>query len=122
MGNQLRDFRLSHSLKSQQMVDCVRKFYPKYDKPLQSKCEAEDVYGVQIKPAAMKELYMEFDPEAWAEKHHKDNRQLKNRVQCRLDDVTYAAMKELIAKSGYKTVQDWLAALIKAAIKGGEQC
>lgn len=113
--NRLRDLRLRNSIPSQQMVEIVRRIYPKYDKPLQSKCESPNVYGVQLKPDALKALYMEFDPDAWEKyKRKTDGHKLKNRISCRLDDETF---KALVAKSqadGFKTINDCLVDLVKA--------
>ena len=117
MGNRLRDLRLSRSLASQQMVDKVREIYPKYDKPLQSKCEASDVYGVELRRDALKALYMEFDPEGWEKRQrHIDGHRLTCRISCRLDDSTYKRLLHQLRQDGFATVQDWLADHVMAYI------
>lgn len=109
MGNRLRDLRLSQSLPSQDLVDTVREIYPKYDKPLQSKCEASDVYGVELRRDALKALYMKFDPEGWAKRQrHSDGHRLTCRIACRLDNDTYKRLIGQIKRDGYSTVQDWI--------------
>lgn len=118
MGNLLRDLRLLQSLASQEMVDVVREIYPKYDKPLQSKCEAPDVYGVEIRPDALKALYKRFDPEGWEKrKKASDGHRFNCRISCRLDDVTYQKLMGQIRQDGFKTVQDWIEDQVLAYIK-----
>ena len=63
MGNRLRDLRFRRNLSMQDMVDTVRVDYPKFDKPLQSKCERTELYAVELTYPAFKTLYMKFDPE-----------------------------------------------------------
>lgn len=109
MGNRLRDLRLSQSLASQEIVDTVREIYPKYDKPLQSKCEASDVYGVELRRDALKALYMKFDPEGWKKRQKaSDGHRFTCRIACRLDDETYKRLLGQIRQDGFKTVQDWM--------------
>lgn len=109
MGNRLRDLRLSQSLASQEMVDTVREIYPKYDKPLQSKCESSDVYGVELRRDALKALYMKYDPEGWKKRQKAaDGHRLTCRISCRLDDETYKRLIGQIRQDGFKTVQDWI--------------
>lgn len=115
MSSNLRDLRLKFSIPSQDMVDVVRTLYPKYDKPLQSKCEAPDVYGVELRRDARKALYMKYDPEGWAKyKRRIDGHKLQNRVQCRLDDETFRRFVAKYRADGFKTAQDCLVDLIKA--------
>lgn len=115
MSSNLRDLRLKFSIPSQDMVDVVRAIYPKYDKPLQSKCEAPEVYGIELRRDARKALFQKYDPEGW-EKHkrHTDGHRFKNRVQCRLDDETYRHFVAKYRADGFKTAQDCLVDLIRA--------
>lgn len=109
MGNRLRDLRLSQSLASQDLVDTVREIYPKYDKPLQSKCEASDVYGVELRRDALKALYMTYDPDGWAKRQRAaDGHKKQHRISCRMDEVTYNRLMAQIHRYGFKTVQDWM--------------
>ena len=111
MGNPIRDLRLTHQLSAPEMADVVRNIYPKFDRYLLSKCEASEVYGIQLMQDAKKALLLKYDPLMLKKK---DNRKCPHRIQCRLDDETF---KAFIAKSradGFKTINDCLVDLIKA--------
>ena len=59
--------------------------YPKYDKPLQSKCERTDLYAVELTYPAFRDLCQRFDPEGWKKyKRHTDGHTLTCRVYGRL--------------------------------------
>lgn len=62
--NELRELRLKKQLPAKEMVEVVRSIYPKFDKPLLSKCENGGVYGVQLKADAMKALRVAYCPES----------------------------------------------------------
>ena len=62
MGNPIRDLRLTHNLSGPEMADVVRNIYPKFDRYLLSKCEAPDVYGIQLVRDAKKALLLKYDP------------------------------------------------------------
>ena len=117
MGNRLRDLRLSRSLASQQMVDCVKELYPKYDKPLQSKCESSDVYGVELRRDALEKLYKEFDPDELQKfRRSADRHKLTCRIYCRLEDDVYKRLLAQIRQDGFKSVQEWVTDQVLAYI------
>ena len=121
MGNRLRDLRLSQSLSSQDIVDTVREIYPKYDKPMQSKCESSDLYGVELRRDALKALYMKYDPDGWKKRQKAiDGHRFTAKIACRLDDETYKKLIGLIRQDGFKTVQDWIKNQVLAYIN--ERC
>ena len=68
MSIDLKYLRLSCGLQSQELVDFIKPYAPKYDKPLQSKAESPEVYGVQIRPDLLKKLYLKYDPAKEARK------------------------------------------------------
>lgn len=109
MANDLQTLRLSHKIPARDMAETVQKIYPRFDRYLLSKCEADSVYGVQIKADALKALYQKFAPGEWEKrKRRTDGHKNASRVYCRMDEATY---KRLIAKlraDGYKTVQAWV--------------
>lgn len=119
MAEKLRELRLSRNIPAKEMVDVVRKKYPKYDKTMQSKCERSNEYGVQIKPDAMKALYSEFAPEML--KKGSSGHRLKCRISCRLEDAEYEALQEHIREDGFDTMQDWLSFMVRQYLKGKEQ-
>lgn len=112
-NNKLRDLRLSHSLSSQELVDTVKELYPKYDKPLQSKCEQSDVYGVRLNQKAMNALLQKYDPDGLLRrKRSSDGHRLICKIQCRLEDDVYAELLHKVKTADYKTVQDWMTDMV----------
>lgn len=119
MGNRLRDLRLRSGIPPQQMVDTVRESFPKYDKPLQSKCEHTDQYGVELTYSAFRDLYMKYDPEGWKKyKRHTDGHLLTRRIYGRLSEDIYRRFLAQIHQDGFQTVQDWITDHILAYING----
>lgn len=79
MANELRKLRLDGNIPMQDMVEVVREHYPKFDKPLQSKCERTKSYGVMLVPDAMELLHDRFGatpPEAVKPSRHGKHRGL----------------------------------------------
>ena len=117
MSNDLQALRLSHSIPARDMAETVQKIYPRFDRYLLSKCEASEVYGVQLKHDALKALYLKYDPEAWAKRKRKtDGHKNQFRIYCRMDQATYNRLISHIRQDGFKTVQDWMLDPIKAYI------
>lgn len=116
----LKELRLSQQIPAKDMVEVVRRLYPKYDKTVQSKCENGDVYGVMIRPDAMNALYDAFALEPPAPPK-KDKRRLTCRISARLETADYERLQQLIKADGYKTMQDWIADVVRERIrKAGE--
>ena len=111
MGNPIKDLRLSRSLPAQEIVDFVRTMHPKFDKPLLSKCESTEAYGVEMAKGAKKALLQKYGQ---PEKKRKDNRRCPHRLYCRLDDETYTRFIEKCNADGFKTINDCLVDLIRA--------
>ena len=109
MGNRLRDLRLSCGATPQELVDAVRELYPKYDKPLQSKCEHTDLYAVELTYPAFSDLFKRFDPEGWAKyKRHTDGHKMTFRIYGRLPSELGRRFMAQLNQDGYKSVQDWI--------------
>ena len=110
--NDLQTLRLSHSIPAREIAETVQQIYPRFDRYLLSKCEAESVYGIQLKTDALKALYTKFDPDGWKKRRKKDGHRNQFRIYCRMDEATYKALTEKISEDGFKTVQDWVMAQI----------
>ncbi len=109
MGNRLRDLRLHCGIAPQDMVDTVKVDYPKYDKPLQSKCEHTEQYAVELTYPAFKALYLKFDPDGWEKyKRRTDGHRLTCRIYGRLPEDIYRRLLAQIHQDGFATVQDWI--------------
>ena len=116
MSNDLQALRLSHSIPARDMAETVQKIYPRFDRYLLSKCEASEVYGVQLKTDALKALYLKYDPDGWAHRKRKDTHKHNSRIYCRMDEATYSRLIAQIRQDGFKTVQDWMLDQVMAYI------
>lgn len=109
-----------------EMVALVKKSYPGFDKSLLSKCSNSERYGVELIPEAMKILLERFGQEQPPKKPQKQQAGERHRLTCRisarLPDADYQALRQLIKAEGYKTMQAWIAEMVKQYLKqkGGE--
>lgn len=122
MGEALRRLRTEKGLAAKNMVTVIRRLYPKCDKPLLSKCENGDSYGVDIREDALEALYTEFAPERLKERRRKKNsgHKLTCRISARLADGGCLALQRYIRTDGYGTMQDWLTDTVRAYLKNKE--
>lgn len=116
MSNDLQSLRLSHSIPARDMAETVQQIYPRFDRYLLSKCEASEVYGVQIKTDALKALYQKYAPGEWEKRKRRDGHKNQCRIYCRMDEATYKSLIAQIRQDGFKTVQDWMLDQIQAYI------
>lgn len=109
-GNEITNLRISHALAARDMAETVQGLYPRFDRYLLSKCEATDQYGIEIKPDALKLLYMTYAPTEWKryQRRHTDRHKRTHSIRCRLDDPTFQALLIMIHELGFETVQVWL--------------
>lgn len=123
MKNELKELQDGLGLSMIDIVGTVRELYPKFDKPLLSKCKATEKYGVILAQDAMDRLYDRFLPmqELPAKpKPRSGKHRLNCRVSCRLPDGDYQQLQERIKAEGFTTMQDWLSTQIQSYLKGGE--
>ena len=121
MGNQnpiIRSLRLDCNLASAQIVEAVQTVYPKFDKPLLSKCEHPADYGVTVLPSALKAA-RSLVPD-WKPKRRSDQHKHRFTIRCRMDEETHKALTEKVHRDGYATVQDWIMERVRDYLKGGD--
>lgn len=107
MGNQLRDLRLSCSLPAADIVTAVKAVHPKFDKPLLSKCEHPEDYGIAPLPStirAARALAPDWKPDGRSGDRHR----LTCSIRCRLETDVYRRLLAQIHQDGFSTVQAWL--------------
>lgn len=111
----LRDLRINNKIPVKEMVEIVKRFYPRFDRTTQSKCEHGRECGIDIKPRALDALLAEYAPEQLeAERHRRDGyHRLKRRITCRLEDGEYNALTKRIREDGFDTVQSWLTWIVR---------
>ena len=128
MANELFDLRTSKGIPAKDMVNVVRAIYPRFDKPLLSKCQHPELYGVELLNDAMDALRREYHVTAVAmptegapaiatSKPKRDHHRRSRRIYCRLEDEDYLMLRECIREDGYKTVQAWMEHVIRYYIK-----
>lgn len=108
-----------------EMIALVRERYPGFDKSLLSKCSNSEKYGVELVPEAMTILLerfgQELPPEKPQNKRTGSGHRFSCRISARLPDADYAALQWRLKADGYKTVQAWLAEMVRRYLqKGGE--
>lgn len=109
---------LSHTEGSRELVDAVQTIYPQFDKSLLSKAKNAERYGVEICGDALKHLWLTYAPEEYAKrKRHSDGHKLTKRLQCRVDDETYAAFMKKCHKDGFKDANECLVCLIELYVE-----
>ena len=118
MANELRTLRLSKNIPAQAIVNVIKKFHPNFDKPMLSKCERGDTYGITLKPAVMDALIDKFAPETREvyKRRRNGHHRLTCRITCRLENDDYTALQRLIKGDGFGTMQDWLSFIVKRYI------
>lgn len=124
MDNEVRALRLDNNLPAKEIVSVVRGLYPKFDKPLLSKCEHGDLYGVDLRPDALAALKEYAGARAAPEgkKRPKAERRRKvGRCYVRLEESAYTALQRAIKADGYATMQGWFEETVKKYLAGREE-
>jgi len=129
MANELMGLRVSQDIPAKDMVDVVRTIYPRFDKPLLSKCQHHELYGIDLRDDAMAALRQRYPAptvatpteEAQAtdaaQSPKRDTHRLSCRISCRLEDDEYEALRRYVRADGYDTMQAWLAHTVRRYIK-----
>lgn len=129
MPNELLDMRVSQDIPAKEMVDIVRAIYPRFDKPLLSKCQHHELYGIDLRDDAMAVLRKKYpaptvatptdveEAEPPMQQPKRDTHRLTCRVSCRLEDDEYEALRRYVKADGYDTMQAWLAHTVRRYIK-----
>lgn len=107
-----------------EMIALVKKTYPGFDKSLLSKCSNSEKYGVELVPEAMAILLerfgQELPPEKPQNKRKSNGYRLSCRISARLPDADYAALQRQLKADGYKTMQAWLAEMVRQYLQEGK--
>lgn len=126
MKNELKELQDGLSLSMNEVVETVRELYPKFDKPLLSKCKATEKYGVILAQDAMDRLYDRFLPKrepqepdvpAKPKTRHGKHR-LNCRISCRLPEDERQQLKEKLEADGLN-VQDWMTGIVRDYLSKG---
>lgn len=130
----LRDIRVQSGANAKEIVSIVRAKYRGFDKPLLSKAENAEKYGVQLTPEALRLVVEEYAPELLsadvpaniaavtedkprAAPKRRDTHRLKRSIRCRLEEDDYARLMAYIREKGFDTVQSWLTHTVRKLIK-----
>lgn len=108
--NAIQRLRVERHIPVADMVEVVRTLYPGYDKPLHSKVDNGDKYGIRLRADAEKLLLHHF-----AENDRKcrrsDRRKKPKRIQARVSETIYGTLQRHISNAGI-TMQDFIEGLI----------
>ena len=122
MDNELRMLCVrckSRGIERAEIVEFIRRYHPKFDKTMLSRCEQSDVYGEQISREVMDALYAKFAPEMLPQvKWRRQGRhKLPKSIYCRLSDSDHERLLAHIELDGdFETVQDWMTAQVREYI------
>lgn len=116
MGYDVRRLRSVASVPFAEMVETVKVDYPKFDKPLLSKCMSPEAYGVAMIPSVVRKLAAKFDPEGWEQHKGKENRALPCSIRCRMTESEYKRLMAKIKEDGFITAQAWAHSMLLAYI------
>ena len=108
------------------MIAELKKFYPRYGKPVQSMITHPEKYGVQLVPEAEARLMLAFGEhkglsENWLiidagdlpkETRRAERRTKANKLTVRLDDSLFTQLRELYGKTAFASMQDMVEAAI----------
>lgn len=106
----LASLRAAVGMPVNDLVDVVRTIYPKYDKPLNSKCEHGDEYGIDLRPDAFEALLQKFVPQEIAAAQRvkrPENRKANCRIHARLTDSVSRQFRDALSADGF-SIQAWI--------------
>lgn len=108
--SKIQRIRIEKHLPVSEMVEAVRTLYPGYDKPLHSKVENGDRYGISLREDAEQLLIHTFAPET-VKRRRSDHRKKPKRIQARVTETVYGALQQR-AERRKITMQDLIEAMI----------
>lgn len=127
--NLLRELREDKGIPPKELVKDIKALYPRFDRPLLTKAEHGDEYGVDLRRDAVEMLAGKYGiplDRAIPEKRE-DSHRLRCKIACRLEDDDYNDLLQFIHEDGFEQMQAWLTFRVrkylnqkrKAAIKHG---
>lgn len=109
MSRQLKRERIRRGIDAQDVAQAIRRYYPKYDRAMQSKVERPDDYGIKLLAHA-EEIAREY---IGLPAKKSDKRRFQNRLYLRLPDDEYIQFREAMVTEGYDTDQDYMRMIIR---------
>ncbi|MBP5461217.1 MAG: hypothetical protein J6Y20_03740 [Lachnospiraceae bacterium] len=108
------------------MIAELKKYYPRYGKPVQSMITHPEKYGVQLVPEAEARLMLSFGEhkglsDSWCiidagdlpkETRRAERRTKANKLTVRLDDSLFTQLRELYGRTAFSSMQDMVEAAI----------
>lgn len=100
------------------MIEVLKKKFPKYEKMTQTVVCNPDDYGAQLIPEAEALLVANFGMhEGLSYKpKKKSNRRKSNKLTVRLDDTMYARLLRYYSRSSFASMQDFVEAAISSML------
>lgn len=107
----VKQFREERGISQPEAARAIRDFYPGMDKPLLSKVENPDKYGIRLVNGAEQALIDAFATTA-VNVRKPDKRRKPKRIQCRMSQAQYERLQRALNAAGYDTMQDGIEAII----------
>lgn len=108
-------YRREKKITNNEMIACLRREFPKFQKATMAMVNDPDGYAVQLTQdaeAVLVKTYGKGKGLAYYKRSRSDKRKKGNRLSVRLDDSAYARLQTLMSKMNFATVQDFLEAAI----------
>jgi hypothetical protein len=115
-NSELARLRAEYKLPGAEIVAAAQTVCPSFDKAMLSKCERGGKYGIRVDPKIMDAIITICVPDHAEElkRRVRGGNYLSKRVQCRLEDATFAELQQRQKADGYGSMQDLLSDLIMA--------
>lgn len=107
----VKQFREERGISQVAAVNAIREYYPGMDKPLLSKVENPDKYGIRLTNGAEQALEDAFATTA-VKARKPEKRRKPMRIQCRLSKRQYERLQQALNAHGYDTMQKGIEAII----------
>ena len=117
--SELKMLRVGNKIPAADIINVLQRFYPGIDKPLLSKLERPQKYGITLKPDAMDALvesFLSVDAKSAYKYRKNGSHRLTCRISCRLESDDYDALQQLVQADGYATMQEWLTQTVRHII------
>lgn len=116
----LKEIREKSGAKAREIAEVIKTEYAGFDRPLLSKAEQPEKYGICLIPKAEALVVKAYCENALKPKK-KENRTKAERVQCRLTESQYNSFIEALKHEGHATVQDGLQQIITKYIESEKE-
>ena len=113
----VKQFREQRGISQIEAVRVIQEIHPGMDKPLFSKVENPDKYGIRLTNSAEQALEDAF-PTTVLKARKPENRRKPKRVQFRISKTKFERLQRALNAHGYDTMQDGLEFIVNSWLEG----